>query len=219
MKKLVLLLAVCLLFGLKGYSQFAFGVAPGLSTNSAYFGFKAGKVVPYIGFQYAGATVKLEESGEMWDDDEYDIISYSYDVKIKGNLYVPTLGVKVFAIEKNQLKAYFNLSVAKPFLSAKYEEDGEEFEEVSDLVKEIKLIGGEFGFGVEYFFDDNFSIGGEFGLKFLHAKYTDSYDDEVYDYSTGTYEDVTIENTVKAGMNPTYSKISLNFYFGGKGGE
>lgn len=217
MKKLVLLLTVCLLFGLRGYSQFAFGVAPGLSTNSAYFGFKAGKVVPYIGFQYAGASINLEESGEEWDNSENDIIPYSYDVKIKGNLYVPTLGIKVFAIEKNQLKAYFNLSVAKPFLSAKYEVDGEESEEVSDLAKEIKLIGGEFGFGVEYFFDDNFSIGGEFGLKYLHAKYTDSYEDEEYDYNTGTYEDVTIENTIKVGMNPTYSKISLNFYFGGKG--
>ncbi|MFO7370635.1 MAG: hypothetical protein R6X09_10230 [Bacteroidales bacterium] len=217
MKKLVLLLAVCLLFGLKGYSQFAFGVAPGLSTNSAYFGFKAGKVVPYIGFQYAGLAIKLEESGEAWDDDEYDIIPYSNDIKIKGNLYVPNLGVKVFAVEQNKLKAYFNLSVAKPFLSAKYEEDGEEFEELSDLVKEIKLIGGEFGFGVEYFFDNNFSIGGEFGLRYLHAKYTNSYEDEEYNYDTGTYEDVTIENTLKASMSPTYSKISLNFYFGGKG--
>lgn len=217
MKKLVLLLTVCLLFGLKGYSQFAFGVAPGLSTNSAYFGFKAGKVVPYIGFQYAGVAINLEESGEEWDDYEDDIIPYSNDIKIKGSLHVPTLGVKVFAVEKNQMKAYFNLSVSKPFLSAKYEEDGEEYEEVGDLVKDIKLFGGEFGFGVEYFFDNNFSIGGEFGLRYLHAKYTNSYEDEEYDYNTGTYEDVTIENTLKARMNPTYSRISLNFYFGGKG--
>lgn len=217
MKKLVLLFSVCLLFGLKSYSQFAFGVAPGLSTNSAYFGFKAGKVVPYVGFQYAGVAINFEESGEMWDDDEYDIIPYSDDIKIKGSLMVPNIGVKVFAVEKNNLKAYFNLSVAKPFLNAKFEVDGEEIDEVSETVKDIKLFGGEFGFGVEYFFDDNFSVGGEFGLRYLHAKYSNSYEDEVYDYNTGTYEDVTIENTVKAGMNPTYSKISLNFYFGGKG--
>jgi hypothetical protein len=205
-----------MLFAVKGYSQFSFGVAPGLSTNSAYFGFKAGKVVPYIGFQFANLKINTEETGEDWDAGAGDIVPYSTEMKISGNLYVPNLGVKFFAVEKNNLKAYFNLSLAKPMLRAKVEDDGVEIEEVGDMLKEVKLFGGEFGFGVEYFFDDNFSVGGEFGLRYMHGKYTNSHEEDVYNYDTSSYETVTIENTLKASIMPTYTKISLNFYFGGK---
>lgn len=217
MKKIVLLLSVCLLFGLKSFSQFSFGVAPGLSTNSAYFGYKAGKVVPYVGFQFGNVRVVTEETGEEFDYDEYEMLPYSYETKISGNIYMPNLGVKIFAVENNNLKAYFNLSVAKPFIRAKVEEDGEEIEEISDELKEVKLFAGEAGFGVEYFFDNNFSVGGEFGLRFLMGKYANSHEEEEYNPSTGDYETVEIENTLNARVMPTYSKISLNFYFGGKG--
>jgi hypothetical protein len=219
MKKVVLLLSVCMLFALKGYSQFSFGVAPGLSANTAYFGFKAGKVVPYVGFQFANVKVNTVETGAAWDDIEYDIVSYSNEMKISGNLYVPNVGIKFFAIEKNKLKAYFNLSVAKPMIRANVEIDGEEMTEISDLVKDIKLFGGEFGFGVEYFVDDNFSVGGEFGLRYIGGKYTDSYTDEIWNYDTDEYEEVTFETTYKASFSPTYTKISLSFYFGSGGGE
>jgi len=215
MKKVVLLLSLCLVLGLKGYSQFSFGVAPGLSTNSAYFGYKAGKVVPYVGFQFANVGGSLEESGEEWDYDIDEVIDYSDKTKISGSLYVPTLGIKFFAVEHNNLKAYFNLSLSKPILGAKVEIDGEEVEEVSDVVKEIKLFGGEFGFGVEYFFDDNFSLGGEFGIRYIGGKYSDSYEDSFYNPDLGDDQDTEITNTLKAHLNPTYSKISLNFYFGG----
>ncbi len=216
MKKVIVLLSLCVLFSFKSYSQFAFGVAPGLSTNSAYFGLKAGKVVPYIGFQYANIKVNMVESGEEFDYDVMDMVSYSYDSKLSGNLYLPNLGIKFYAVEKNKLKAYFNVSLAKPFIRGKLENDGETSDEFNDELKKIKLFAGEFGFGTEYFFDNNFSIGGEFGIRYLFGKYTNSYEDEEYNPNTSNYETVEIENTTKVGLSPTYSKISLNFYFGGE---
>lgn len=114
MKKTILLVALFMMLGLKGFSQFAFGVAPGLSTNSAYFGFKIGKVVPYVGFQYANAGFKIEQTGMEWDG--ADVVPFSDEMKISANLYVPTVGVKFFAVEHNKLKAYFNLSLAKPLV-------------------------------------------------------------------------------------------------------
>ncbi len=210
MKKLVLLLVVCLLFGLKGYSQFYFGVAPGLSTNTANFGFKAGKVVPYVGFQYANVSFTNEYFEHDWNGTDYD--DYDSEMKISGNLLIPEIGVKFFAIEKNNLKAYLNLNLTKPMIRGKLESNGTENEEFSDLLKEIKLFGGEFGFGCEYFFDDNFSIGGEFGIRYLRGKFNNK---DEYDDGHDSYE----ENDIKVGLAPTYSKISLNFYFGGKGGE
>lgn len=210
MKKVILLFAVCLLFGLKGYSQFYFGVAPGLSTNTANFGFKAGKVVPYLGIQYANVSFKNEYNEHDWNGTDYDDVSE--DTKFSGNLIIPEIGVKFYAVEKNNLKAYFNLNLTKPMVRGKLEMNDTEVEELSDMLKEIKLFGGEFGFGCEYFFDDNFSIGGEFGIRYLKGKYTDEND---YDDGHGSYE----KDVYKIGLAPTYSKISLNFYFGGKGGE
>jgi hypothetical protein len=213
MKKAFLFFAVCLLFGLKGYSQFSFGVAPGLSTNSAYFGFKIGKVVPYVGFQYANARFKLEQTGMEWDG--ANVVPFSDEMKISANLYVPNVGIKFFAIEQNKLKAYFNLSVAKPIIRAKVEDNGTEIEEVNDVLKEVKLLGGELGFGIEYFFDNNFSVGGEFGLRYMGGKYSDSYQEDVY--NGVDYQPEDFEDTFKLGIMPTYSKISFNFYFGGSG--
>jgi hypothetical protein len=185
MKKVVLLLSVCLLLGLKGYSQFSFGVSPGLSTNTAYFGFKIGKVVPYVGLQYASAHLNVE-------------VGDTIDGKV--SLIVPEVGVKFFAIEKNKLKAYFNLNVTKPFISGKLTQNGTEMDSFGETLKDVKLIGGNFGFGVEYFFDDNFSVGGEYGVQYLHGKYDEDFG-------------------IKVGVVPTYSKISLNFYFGDKKSE
>ncbi|MBN1143597.1 MAG: hypothetical protein JXA72_04215 [Bacteroidales bacterium] len=222
MKKLVLLLTVCLLFGLKGYSQFAFGVAPGLSTNTAYFGFKAGKVVPYIGFQYANVKFKMVQSGVEWTGTEQE--DYENEIKVSGNMYVPNLGVKFFAIEHNKLKAYFNLSIAKPIIRAKVTEDGDDVEDfyhngeygnINEILKDVKLLGGEFGFGVEYFFDDNFSLGGEFGLRYFGGSYSDKWEEDVYNGSD--YDEEDFESKIRIGLMPTYSKITLNFYFGGKG--
>lgn len=215
MKKAFLLVAIAAVFGLKGYSQFSFGVAPGLSTNSAYFGYKAGKVVPYVGFQYANARFNLEQTGMEWDG--VNVVPFSDEMKISGSLYVPNIGIKFFAIEQNKLKAYFNLSVAKPIIRAKVEENGTEVEEINDVLKEVKLLGGELGFGVEYFFDDNFSIGGEFGIRYMGGKYTNSYEEDVYNGVDMQPED--FENTFKLGLMPTYSKFSLNFYFGGGSAE
>jgi len=213
MKKTFLLIVLCMLLGLKGYSQFSFGVAPGLSTNSAYFGFKAGKVVPYVGFQYANIRFKLEQTGMEWSGTE--IVPFSDEMKISGNLYVPTVGIKFFAIEQNKLKAYFNLSIAKPFIRAKAEENGTEVEEINDVLKEVKLFGGEFGFGIEYFFDNNFSMGGEFGIRYMSGKYSNSFQQDVYNGIDMQPED--FEDTYRIGLMPTYTKISLNFYFGGSG--
>lgn len=207
MKKLILLLAVCVLFGLKGYSQFAFGVSPGLSTNAAYFGLKMNKVVPYIGFQMAHIGVNTDYVDHYFNGT--DFTNYEESYKLSANLYVPEIGVKFFAIEKNNLKGYFNLSLTKPMIRGKVEYDEEEAEEFGDMLKEIKLWGGEFGFGAEYFFDDNFSIGGEFGIRYMHAKFEQKDD---YDYNgEPAYE----KETYKINLSPTYSKISLNFYFGG----
>lgn len=187
MKKVILLVSVCLLFAFKGYSQFSFGVAPGLNTNTAYFGFKIGSLVPYVNFQYAGGSMKMESGG--------------IESKTSVKLIMPGVGAKFFFATNNKIKAYANLNVVKPFVSGKDVYDGDEDPDFADMFKKVSVIGGGLGFGVEYFFDDNFSIGGEYGVMYL----------------TGNYDDSDADVKVTIGAIPTYSKISLSYYFGGSG--
>jgi hypothetical protein len=224
MKKVILLISVCLLFALKGYSQFAFGVAPGIRMNTAYFGIKLGKVVPYVGFQLVNAGVTYNATGSEWTGTALE--EFDHELKISGNLYVPDIGVKFFLIQKNKLNAYINLNIAKPLIRAKYQVDGEDVEAftyggeagpINDVLKHVNMWGGELGFGVEYFFDDNFSVGGEYGIAYIRGSYKDEWEEDVWNGSAYQSEDFT--SKVAVHIMPTYSKVSLNFYFGGGKGE
>ena len=201
-------------FGYQAMAQFSFGVSPGLTTNSAYFGYKINdKVVPYVNFQYMNGRFKYEEKGERYDADVNAIVNYTDELQFNGSLIIPGIGAKYFFAEKNDIKAYGNLSIAKPFLSGKASINDEENEEFSETLKDINMWAGELGFGVEYFFSDNFSVGGEFGLRYLSVSYNTSYEAFNYDPNTGTTVESTTEQEYSLGFNPTYSKISLNYYF------
>ena len=73
-------------------------------------------------------------------------------------------------------------------------------ERLSNDMDKVSIIGGNFGFGVEYFFSENFSLGGETGLMFGYLNF--EYDD------FGNYEEKN-----KTNFKMIYSNISLNFYF------
>ena len=80
-----------------------------------------------------------------------------------------------------------------------------------ETVWKIKDSNSQLCFRVEYFFEDNFSVGGEFGLRYLKGKITQNND-----VTVGPNNQVHTEQTeINLGAMPTYSKISVNFYFGG----
>lgn len=214
MKKL--LLAVTLFISLAvlpSMGQFTFSVSPGLNLNSANLGYKLDKIVPFVGFQYFSIGFNLTQSGTEWNYGINGPEAFTDETKIDGNLVIPTLGVKYFLKEKNKMKAYLVASIAKPLISVKAEFNGEPEEEFIDQLKKTSLWGGEAGFGMEYFFDENFSIGGEFGIRYLTGKYFDEYTDDYYNPDLGTYVEADFTREVKISMNPTYTRVSLNFYF------
>ena len=212
-KNIVLIAAMLLLASIPAFSQFSFGVAPGLNLNSAYFGYKAGKVVPFVGIQYMGVSVNTLEEGTEWNYSTNSAEKFSDEMKIKGSIFMPSLGVKYFAVEKNKLKGYVLASFSKPFLNAKLTFNGEEADNVSEMVDKLKLWGATFGVGTEYFFDDNFSVGGEFGLQILSGNFHDEYEDTYWNPNTSTDVVADFTDDVTVRFAPTYSKISLNFYF------
>lgn len=216
MKKPFLLLSLVLLiaFNETSYGQFSFSASPGLNLNSASFGYRINnKIVPYIGFQYLKASFEITESGTHYDYDINAAAGYTDSEEVKGSIFIPNLGVKFFFLQKEKLQAYLNAGFSKPIINGKVLFDGEEQEEVNEILDNISLWGAQLAFGTEYFFDDNFSIGGEFGFSYMKFNFSNTYDDDYWNPDLGVYVDTQVDIGTKFNILPTYSKISLNFYF------
>jgi len=212
-KKFVSVIVLAIFVSASAFSQFSFSVGTGLNINNASFGYKAGKFVPFVGVQIYSASGQFTFTGTEWDYDNGAAVDFSDELKMSGMIIMPELGVKYFAIEKNKIKGYLIAGITKPFLNAKVSEDGEEVEEIQESLDKVSLFGGFGGVGAEYFFDENFSVGGEFGMQVLTGNFNDEYTDDYWNPATSQYVDADFTREYKLKFAPTYAKISLNFYF------
>jgi hypothetical protein len=219
MKNKLLLMAVLVFMASQAFGQFYFSASPGMSLNGASFGYKTGKFVPYAGLQMLSAKLEVENNNFDYTTPG-TLEQHINNTKVKANIFIPTLGAKYFIVENNKLKAFLALSLTKPIISAKvdFTYDGDPVDEdmtdqIEQTISDIKIFGGEFGFGVEYFFDDNFSVGGEFGIRYINTKF--SQENEGTEWDGITDVPVTYKTDVNLNVIPTFTKVSLNFYFGG----
>ncbi len=213
MKKKLLVMFAILVSGCATYGQFTFSVSPGLSLNAASFGYKFNKVVPFIGFQYFGTSASYDYNYKDFDFNSGTIVDMSQSSKGRVNLIMPNIGAKYFLFEKENVKASATLNFTKPIIAAKAEIDGEDDEFLNDAIKGISLWAGELSFGAEYFFSEQFSLGGEFGFRYIH--FNSQITETRTIFNPITFETVETEATydTKINASPTFSKIGLNFYF------
>ena len=197
----------------KNEKGFAFGVSPGVGFSGAYFGFRGSRVMPYLGMQHISANVNASYSGREFDYDLNRIVNFSHEDELKGSATIIEIGARLMMKQSGPKRSYWNFSLAKPFIEASLTEDGVEDRDLKEDLKNFKSFGAGVGYGVEYFFHPQFTIGGEFGLRILHMSYEDTYDDEIYDPNTGNYVTAPREYSIKGSLRPTYSRISINFYF------
>ncbi|MCA0362834.1 MAG: hypothetical protein LCH67_02215 [Bacteroidetes bacterium] len=170
------------------FSQLSFGVHTGYGTKSAYLGLKnKTHFMPYLSLQSASLRITDDYDGDT--------------EKVKLGIIMPTIGTKYYLKDNGKLKPYLDLTISKPIF---YANPADEFES-------LNLWAGSAGIGTEYFLDPQFSLGGEFGFTYLHGNYDESYRSYT---NNGNY--VTETETIKISGNPTYARISLNFYFNKK---
>ncbi len=217
MKKTTLFIAA-LALSLSASAQFSFSVSPGLQLSGTQFGYKVKNFVPYLGVQMFSAKGELVNTGKEYDFDQDAIVAYENTLSGKISFILPTVGLKYFFLESNKLKAYGHANFSKMILSGKVEDSEDPTNsadvEFQKVLKNTKASAFQVGFGTEYFFDNNFSLGGEFGLNMASIKSEYSYDDIVVNPNTMDEENATFTTAMTTKFNPTYAKISLNFYFG-----
>ena len=192
-----------------------------MKSNTAYFGYRIKNFVPYAGLQFISAKSDLTIEDEHFETYSSTTISETIDeYEISANIFLPTIGTKFFIYKANKLNAYLNGNFSKPIITAKidFTLDGDmedDFEnDIQDAVRGINIWYAEFGFGAEYFFDNNLSFSAEFGIRHFSIKYKNTFTREVYRYNTDTYMDLETDVDYKLTVSPTYAKFSLNFYFG-----
>jgi hypothetical protein len=217
MKKILIvsMLTVSMLaLSVKSQGQISFSVTPGLSANGATFGYVINdKVVPYVGIQFMKVGFNTTYTGMTFDYDINTPVEDVESVEVNGSVFAPTIGIKAYIFGQEKLKGYLNAAFSKPFISGKLSFDGEEEEEVQEAIDNLSLFGLQAGFGAEYFIDSNFSIAGEFGIAYMKVGYLQTYDDDYWNPNIGDNVDYEAEVDFNGNAMPTYSRISINFYF------
>ncbi|MCT4561092.1 MAG: hypothetical protein N4A41_06920 [Crocinitomicaceae bacterium] len=193
------------------FGQFTMGVAPGFNLSGADFGYKINRYVPQLGFNYMTASGMY-----TWDRKEYDgsqIVDVSDTYTYRLGFLLPRVGLKVFVAEKEDLKMFVSAGFMKPFLFGTSESNGINDYAVEDELNRISLWGSDLSFGMEYFFSERFSFSGQFGLRYFSFKYDNKYNTSVYNPDTGESQDYQAREVFKLSMNPTFTRVGLNFYF------
>lgn len=229
MKKVIpfLLLASIVGAGVSN-AQLLFGVKPGLTGNSAQFGLKLAGLMVFGGLEYLRTSATTEESGMRLQyyynntppyNSYYRLEPYKDNHETSLNVYAPFVGAKILlgGRESGKTGAYVTALIGKPIISGSSIDNGKESESTQKMFDNLSTWMFQAGFGAEYFFSEEFSIGGEFGLRAFLVNYTEE-DDEmtpVYDYQTGTtqYYKTSSKYNLDLGLGITYSTIVLNYYF------
>jgi hypothetical protein len=233
MKKAVVVIFLLFALSITALGQLVFSVKPGQTLNGASFGIKLGKLVLFGGLDYMRVSSTVEASGTEIDwtynyqyisgqyvyTYGYELNPYSDKYEASLNIYSPTIGIKLLLGGPEKVDAYLTASVSKPIISGKASSNGKE-EDVQKYLDNLSVWGYQFGFGGEYFFSDNFSLGGEFGLRFFSTKYSqeNTNTESVYVGSSQTGfhdQEVETKDKIDLGLNLgiTYSLLTLNYYF------
>lgn len=205
------LLTACL-----GFAGVAFGVNPVGPMPETYVGYKIGPVVPYLSLSLVNAGGRI---AYYWEDyDEYYDPPYSEGgdtIKFSGSVLAPTFGTKL-VFGPSELKPFIRLSAGIPFLLTLNAEvsDEDEQEYIDEVIEDIRegmgttlLLTG--GMGVEYYFAERFSIGGEFNYHYLSSGGEWEYSDTASDGSWWWREVYDVSGRIGG----TSAGMWLNFYF------
>jgi hypothetical protein len=174
-----------------------FGVKPGMTIQSSYFGLEFTRLQPFIGLDWVGVAVTSDDND------------------VSASVFIPHLGTKLFLSNygvEHTVAPYF---LGDWFFSTASVNADQATGAVENAVKDVlEFWGLGFGFGAEYFFSESFSVGGEYGVRYLHDK-VDEHSD-TYEYSPGYPSVQKVNNEFTLAFKVTYAVLSVNYHFGKK---
>jgi len=167
-----------------------FGVRPGSTVESAFFGADMGTVTPIVGLDFLGVSVSVE------------------DADLSASMFIPHFGARVYLGGPGTTGAvvpYLQGTVMKSFASI---DVGDESTELEDAIGDLlSFYGITLAFGAEYFFAESFSLGGEYGLRYIKTSADLNVDLDILD------EPISMDSNLEIAYRASYAGVSLNFHF------
>jgi opacity protein-like surface antigen len=231
------LVAITLLIpALSFAAPLVFSMSPGQVVQSAQVGMSMGSLMPYVGLDLMGVSgkVKVNYTSSFGYYDEFNnftegTLRESEDIKASAMLLIPHIGARFyFATEPLKPYVYTGFLKSLPFVSAKesysarlYDESGHLLESQSsssELTGDAKdavthplgFWGLNLGFGAEYPFSENFSLGGEYGLRWFH---TGSKSAGSSGSGGDSFLTDALDSEMTASLKLTTARIVLNYQF------
>ncbi len=148
-------------------------------------------LTPTLGLSYFGISSAFEntENGETNKAD------------LSARFLIPRIGARLLGTRSGDLNSYYfgETFLILPFISGS-DISNDDIDEIKDATD---LIGITLGSGVEYFFSESFSLGGE--LTFNMVFHSVSYESE------DEYESYQSEFSTR--IEATFTQITFNYYF------
>lgn len=141
-------------------------------------------VLPTVGLGYFSLSTKSKSDGDKSD--------------LAVRLFLPRVGVRLVTAQVENLRAYFALEgfLLFPLIT------GSETDRVKENIKDgLDLLGLTIGYGAEYFFSSQFSLGGELSMNWV--RWDEDFQSEFDDFSSET----------RVILGATLTRVTLNFYF------
>jgi hypothetical protein len=139
---------------------FEFGVKPSTGMQGSTFGFSLGeKAVLFGGLDFMRATATMEQEGG--------------DIDVKAQFLMPNVGAKLYLgnREEGTVAPYLLADIFKAMTSIDLDVPGEgdliPNETIESIEELLSPIGFNVAFGAEYYFSDNFSMLGEYGIRYF----------------------------------------------------
>jgi hypothetical protein len=165
-----------------------FGIQPGQIVQSAYFASDMGSVAPLVGLDLLSVSLGIED----------------FDASVR--LFIPHFGARIY-LNPNRSSGNVVPYLEGTFLYAFPSVDLGDESSLEEMVEDVLGFWGFTAvFGAEYFFSDRFSVGGEYGLRYLR----DSAELEIEE---GDIIEEEIDSEVTVSYNASYVAASLNFHF------
>lgn len=214
MRKFSLALCTFVILSYTSFSQFNFSVDPGFGIKGAFIGYQIGNIVPFVGIQFISGSSTVESNYMDYDETTQTYKPVSRTEEVTGSIYMPYAGAKLFfELERSsKLKPYLSAMVFKPFISYEFKDNTDDFISEDEFQENLNIYGVEAGFGTEYFLDDNFSFGGEAGIRMIFGSSNESSTDYYYDGS-GNQIEYERKYDYSTLLGISYAKIILNFYY------
>ena len=167
-----------------------FGVRPGSTVESAFFGADMGTITPIVGLDFLGVSVGVE------------------DADLSASMYIPHFGARIYLGGPGTTGAvvpYLQGTFMKSFASIDVGDADPTLEDaIGDL---LSFYGIGLVFGAEYFFADHFSLGGEYGLRYIKTSGELEIEADILD------EPLSLDSDLEISYRTSYAGVSLNFHF------